>query len=813
MRAEGAITGWGSRLIGLDWQPQDPVDEGIRTADLILFLISSSLVSSRYLLAEEAQIALARQQAGVARLIPILLRPCQWQSTPLADLTALPAEGRPLTLWPDQAAAWGDVLDGLRRHLGELQGTAKAPGVDAGQRSPEPEPVFTDETTRALGRELQMAHTRRAQAAATGTETSKLDATILRLKGQLRAAGTLRPGDILAGRYRLLEALSSGHGSQTWRGYDRELQTGVAIKTLLVDGPRNRRQRRAFRHSAQQQAKLAELEGVVRVLLAQGKDGDVVFQVQELLTGGDFRQLIRQGEMSVNERLAVILEVGESLEAAHRLGVIHKNVRPEHILFDSTGNPKLSNFDQIRGVDASGSGHSPERDRFLHVAPEAMTFGEVGPAADVYGLGMTTLFALHGEDLPPALAQSLQELMASLQIPDASLPVIEKALAWKAADRWPSVGEYCDALHQSFIPLSAEARAAQEARKAAEAKAAREEREQREPAPRIVIPKGPTGKPEGIAFRQRRRTGGRRSAEPSLKLLPLLLIGGLLAVGVFALSLWRAPGDGAATSTPGRESDENSAAVATSVTRDCARLARAAGIDMQLVPAGVYTLGTDEALAAYGDSPSAVLRSQPSHSIHLSSFWISTYAITNEQYDRFVNETGYPTPKLRQASGFDAPTQPVVAVSWRDAERFSQWAGMQLPSEAQWEAAARGSLAYRYPWGNGEPTPNLANYGGEPLAKVDDYLDGAGPFGTLGQAGGVWEWCRDTWSERPYVDREGAVDPVSVYGNTSRRVARGGSWSNDASNLVAAVRLQFGTLDQHRDNVGFRLVCEPESTP
>lgn len=810
LEAEGVIDDWCTRVVGADWKDQDPVDERLREADLVLFLVSSSLISSRYVLAEEAQIALARHRDGVARLIPILLRPCQWQSTPLAHLTPLPSEGRPLTLWPDRTAAWGDILDGVRRQIAELNGATSEP--DAAQGSPEPEPVYPDENTKALAQELETAHLRRAQAAASGSETAALDASIQRLKGQLRADGRLRAGDILGGRYRLLEPLGSGHLSQVWRSFDRESRHSVAIKTLLLDGNLDRRRRQAFVQSAQQQAKLAELDGVARVLQPRGKDGEVVFQVQELLTGGDFRQLIQQGTMSVNERLAVILEVGETLEAAHQLGVVHKDVRPEAILFDSTGNPKLTNFDQISGAEPGGHGRSSDRDRFLHVAPEAVTFGEVGPPADVYGLGMTTLFALHGKDVPPALAQSLQELMASLQIPTASLPVIEKALAWKAADRWPSVRQYCDALHQAFIPLSPEARAAQEARQAAELKAAQEEREkQRGKSPRIVIPKGPTGKPEGLGFRQRRRPGA--AAKPSsFKLLPVLILGGLLLAVLGIVSLLRAPGEPAG-STAAQETDEEGAPMAPAVTRDCAQLARRAGIDMQLVPAGVYTLGTDEALAAYGDNPSAALRSQPSHSVQLSAFWISTFAITNEQYDRFVNETGHPAPEHRQSPGFDGPRQPVVGVSWRDAEQLAQWAGMQLPSEAQWEAAARGNLAYRYPWGNGPPTPNLANYGGEALASVDDHPDGAGPFGTLGQAGGVWEWCRDVWSERPYVDRDGAVDPVAGYGNASRRVARGGSWSNDASNLVAAVRLQFGALDKHRDNLGFRLVCEPGPTP
>lgn len=811
LRAEGVIDGWRRRVIDAAWQPQHPVDEGIHSADLILLLISSSLVSSRYLQAAEAQAGLERQRRGEAELVPIVLRPCQWQSTPLTGLTPLPSGGRPLTLWPSQAEGLLDIGVGLRRLL--EQRPARSGGDGDGQRpaaaNSEPEPVYEDDATRRLAQELDAAHRRRAQATAAGAATAELDAAIARLEGQLRAGGVLRPGDILGGRYRLLQPLGSGQLSQVWRGFDRQSEHTVAVKTLRSELHGDRQQRQSFLRSAKQQAKLAELDGIVRVLEPLGRDGEVVYQVQELLNGGDFRQRVLAGELSVNERLAVVLEIGEALTAAHALGVVHKDVRPDNILFDGTGNPKLTNFDQL-SVGAVGGARNVDRDRFLHVAPEAITLGEVGPPADVYGLGMTTLFALHGEDVPPALAQSLQQLMASLQIPEASLPVIEKALAWKSGDRWPSVRDYCGALHQAFIPLSPEARAAQEARQAAEAKAAEEERQQNRPkAARIVIPKGPAGKPAGIGFRARRRGSRRRSrSEPSLRLLPLLVVGGLLAAGVFAVTLLRPPGDETAAPVVAESSDE-----ATTTTprerRDCAQLARASGLDMQVVPGGVYTLGTDVSLAAYGDSPTAALRSQPSHSVRLSTFWISTTAVTNEQYERFLNETHHQAPSFHQDPRFNGPRQPVVGVSWNDAEQFSRWAGMQLPTEAQWEAAARGTEGYRYPWGNAPPSPSLANYGGEPLASVDDYVDGVGPFGTVGQAGGVWEWCRDNWSERPYVEREGAVDPVSEYGSTSRRVARGGSWSNDASNLVAAVRLQFGALDRHRDNLGFRVVCEP----
>ena len=141
------------------------------------------------------------------------------------------------------------------------------------------------------------------------------------------------------------------------------------------------------------------------------------------------------------------------------------------------------------------------------------------------------------------------------------------------------------------------------------------------------------------------------------------------------------------------------------------------------IPGGEYLLG-DKNSRNY---------SKPDHIVRLSPFHIGKYSITNKQYARFITDCKHPEPAFWHDPDFNSPNQPVVGVSWNDAQTFCRWAGLELPSEAQWEAAARGTDRRRYPWGNDPPTSRLACFAPESSrpAAIDSYLQGAGPHSTL----------------------------------------------------------------------------------
>jgi len=222
------------------------------------------------------------------------------------------------------------------------------------------------------------------------------------------------------------------------------------------------------------------------------------------------------------------------------------------------------------------------------------------------------------------------------------------------------------------------------------------------------------------------------------------------------------------------------------------------GTVLVYVPGGEYTLGADDMSE----------REKPVHRVRLSPFWIGKFPVTNEQYRRFLEANpSQQKPALRSNERFNQPRQPVVGVSWEDAEAYCRWAGLMLPSEAQWEAAARGRDGWRYPWGNEEPTATHANFNRNvgKTTEVGAYPAGAGRYGTLDQAGNVWEWCLDRWDENAYRGREGQVDPVAKTGKAAVRVLRGGSWAFEAWSLAAAYRIRL--LAEHRFWLfGFRCV-------
>lgn len=219
------------------------------------------------------------------------------------------------------------------------------------------------------------------------------------------------------------------------------------------------------------------------------------------------------------------------------------------------------------------------------------------------------------------------------------------------------------------------------------------------------------------------------------------------------------------------------------------------GSELVYVPGGSYMLGAAE-----------IQGSRPVHRVQLSPFWIGKYPVTNEQYARFLSENpDHREPSLWADESFNQPRQPVVGISRSDAEAYCQWAGLQLPTEAQWEAAARGLEGRSYPWGHISPNPDLSNFGGNigNPTPVDFYPAGRGPFKTFDQAGNVWEWCADAWSSTVYQERvEDELDPL-VAGDFSFCVVRGGSWLNPAQDLRAAIR-EGATASLCLNNQGFR---------
>ena len=213
-----------------------------------------------------------------------------------------------------------------------------------------------------------------------------------------------------------------------------------------------------------------------------------------------------------------------------------------------------------------------------------------------------------------------------------------------------------------------------------------------------------------------------------------------------------------------------------------------------------------------------LLAETPRHEVSISRFWIDRYEVTNAQFQRFVRAR----PEWRKGrvggkylfswSGDQFPAGqsdfPVVFVSWQAALAYAEWAGKRLPTEAEWEFAARGGRdGARYPWGDQDPAPRLANYaesGKQAPVRVGSYPPN--PYGLFDLAGNVWEFCLDEWQSaypsRAVIHSEADLRRMR-YAKAERRVIRGGSFDGGAFNMRVTAR-DSHRVDNPVSHVGFR---------
>ncbi len=255
------------------------------------------------------------------------------------------------------------------------------------------------------------------------------------------------------------------------------------------------------------------------------------------------------------------------------------------------------------------------------------------------------------------------------------------------------------------------------------------------------------------------------------------------------------------------------------------------GAEMRYIPEGPFMMGSD-------DADLKVIA--PAHKVSTGAFYADRYEVTNKLYSAFLNDVKpgegpdgkrlkwvvlrsdlddpqragwWPTEiiiedgKYRAFEGFE--NMPVMTVSWEGAKAYCEWAGKRLPTEAEWEKAARGGLDGKaYPWGNEIPTGGVIfgrtwrdNQRPAPTERVGNYHDNG--YGLYDTAGNVWEWCSD-WYDKGYYSGSPADNPKGPASGTAK-VLRGGSWFNSPYTLRVAIR-NFSIPTALNDAVGFRCV-------
>jgi len=261
---------------------------------------------------------------------------------------------------------------------------------------------------------------------------------------------------------------------------------------------------------------------------------------------------------------------------------------------------------------------------------------------------------------------------------------------------------------------------------------------------------------------------------------------------------------------------------------------------MVYVPAGEFLMGSEDSDAESDEGPE--------HSVYLDAFWIYKYEVTNAQFATFVAKTGYETEAEKigfgyvynwgmlysidgafwaepQGPGSDIKSlgdHPAIHVTWQDANEYCLWAGERLPTEAEWEKAARGEDGRKYPWGNSDTSDLYANYcdknciydwhdesqddGFQNTAPVGSYPDGVSPYEVMDMAGNVQEFVFD-WQGEKYYETPGANPTGPEDGRY--HIIRGGAWNTSAHFLTTWDR--FGAAPGYEDDtIGFRCAHSPD---
>jgi formylglycine-generating enzyme len=226
------------------------------------------------------------------------------------------------------------------------------------------------------------------------------------------------------------------------------------------------------------------------------------------------------------------------------------------------------------------------------------------------------------------------------------------------------------------------------------------------------------------------------------------------------------------------------------------------GAPAVLISAGSFPMGDDE--------------NSPRREIFVDSFYMDKYEVTVGRYAAFLKATGNVKPPeewetVDLQSGAELP---VVGVDWHDADGYCRWAGKRLPTEAEWERAARGNDERKYPWGSDAPTPEHATFGKpyqnpvykDGVARVGTHSKGMSPFGIYNLSGNVWEWVSDWYAES--FRRDDVRNPKGP-DNGTQKVMRGGGWYDPPDRITATKRM-YAEPAQRDDEVGFR--CASDAT-
>ena len=305
--------------------------------------------------------------------------------------------------------------------------------------------------TRALDGALARRDTLQGDPRAEPRAIATAEAEIKRLRKEFREGAQLQAGDVLGrGRYRLEERVGQGGFAAVWRAIDLRDQSIVALKILHGQFAEDKSRRERFFRGAW---KMSELQhpAIVRVIEPYGDENGQFFFVMEHLPGGTLHAAVQDMQVAPAAALKMLAQVGQALHFAHERGLVHRDVKPSNVMIDGERG-KLTDFDLVRETDITGGTRTGAMGTFIYAAPEVMARPQDADVrADVYGLGMTVVFALHGADLAMDVIRDADRFIDRLPCNAVLQDVLKKAVAWDRNDRFASAAEFVAALERAAV--------------------------------------------------------------------------------------------------------------------------------------------------------------------------------------------------------------------------------------------------------------------------------------------------------------------------------------------------------------------------
>jgi formylglycine-generating enzyme required for sulfatase activity/tRNA A-37 threonylcarbamoyl transferase component Bud32 len=568
------------------------------------------------------------------------------------------------------------------------------------------------------------------------------------------------------GKFEIEGFLGQGGMGSVYKARQRSVDRKVALKILNRDLLSDPTLVKRFMNEARAASKLTSPHTITIYDFGQDRD-ELLYIAMEYLVGRDLDMLVQEEGCLEFRRAATILgQIAESLGEAHEQGIVHRDMKPENVYLT-----RGRRGGEIVKVLDFGIAHLPTEGTRLtktgifmgtpaYACPEFIGGEKVDARADIYALGVM-MYEMFTGVLPFQADTPRQILMKHLvgepeplaqTAPDLQLPASIEALMWrclsKDREERPADGSaFLDALEEALA-----------------------EREE-------VSAGGDPGAPENGAV------PAMAGAEIISGPVPDATRSGQLA---------------SAIDPDPRVPEERP----TAASRRAPSIIRPepSGIELVLIPAGAFMMGSPD------DEENRTALGGPLHRVTVPEFYLARTPVTNEAYARYLEDCpSAPKPRYWDDGPFNEPKQPVVGVSWENAQAYCAWAGLRLPSESEWEYACRAGTRTRY-W-SGDEEGVLAWVGwyegttGDALHPVVEKE--ANSFEFHDMHGNVSEWCEDDWHDYFKGAPEDGSAWVEAGERGSRRVFRGGSWDQYVGHDRAAGRgsLDLGFLDYR---LGFR---------